>query len=215
LAPAVLFLAASAAAPTADPTLAKARALYGRAHDLTCVFEQESLWQGIDETVRSRGTLSLRFPERVRLEYDDPDGDLLVADGHLMWTYVRSLKQAVRTELDSTGYHVGRLLLAFLESSAGVTRLGEEKVGGKAAVSYSIRWVENPFRLVDLRLWMTREDGRIVRFEFEDEQGNHTRYVFSKIRFDGGVPDEQFLFTPPPGTDVVSYSAGGAGRGTE
>jgi len=206
-APAALSAPPSAAAPR-DETLEKARALYGRLSDLSASFEQVSLWQGVEEPVVARGALSLKLPDCVRLDYREPDGDVLVSDGRVLWTYVRSLRQAVRTELDSTGYHVGRLLLAFLESSAGVERIGEEKVDGKPAVHYRVHWTGNPFQLADLRVWISRAEGHVVRFEFEDSQGNRTKYVFSKIRTDRGLAERMFDFTPPPGTDVVSYAPG-------
>lgn len=215
LAATAAILVAFPGAASADETIEKARALYGRLSDLTASFEQESLWQGVEEPLQSRGTLFLRLPDRVRLEYREPEGDLLVADGRVLWTYVRSLRQAVRTELDSTGYHVGRLLLSFLESTADIEPLGEEKVGGRSAAAYRVRWSENPFRLADLRVWISRAEGYVVRFEFEDGQGNRTRYVFSKVRTDRGLSDELFRFVPPPGTDVVSYAGGRSEGGTE
>jgi outer membrane lipoprotein carrier protein len=201
------------AAGSRDETLEKARSLYGRLTDLAATFEQVSLWQGVEEPVVSRGSLSLKLPDRVRLDYREPDGDVLVSDGRVLWTYVKSLRQAVRTELDSTGYHVGRLLLAFLEESAGVERIGEETVDGKAAVHYRVLWTGNPFQLADLRVWISRAEGHVVRFEFEDSQGNRTKYVFSKIRTDRGLGERLFDFAPPPGTDVVSYAPGASAAG--
>jgi outer membrane lipoprotein carrier protein len=197
--------AASEGAPGRDP-LSRARALYGGARTVTCAFAQTSAWPGFEEEQHARGRLSLLMPGRIRLAFDEPEGDLLVSDGRQMWTYVEALRQAVHTELDSAGLHVGRLFLSFLEASADVRPAGRETVGGRPAAVYVVDWEGNPLGITELRVWIAPEDGRVTGCEFADAQGSRTRYEFSDIRFDREIPERLFEFEPPPGTDVVSYA---------
>ena len=57
--------------------------------------------------------------------------------------------------------------------------------------------------LTEVTLTLRAPEFSIEGAELLDEMGNRTRYTFSSVRRNRGLPDGLFAFEPPPGTEVV------------
>lgn len=174
---------------------------YNRASTLEADFEQRHLVQG---RVRrfEKGHLMLRKPARMRWEYTQPPGKLLVCDGRWVWLYSPTAQQVERMRLKQSDDF--RAPLAFL-----LGRLEFRRLFG------SLEW-NGDLHAARIQAWPKSDRAPFTRVEFNfDEQFSIRRLVvhapdatamefeFSSERLNVAVPDAAFRFTPPAGVPVA------------
>ncbi len=154
---------------------------------------------------KSEGVMAVQRPGLFRLEYQNPYEQLYVADSKNIWFYDRDLEQVtVKPQSDALGSTPALLLSTTepLESNFEVRELGEHE---------RYFWLElNPkdadsnFDFVKLAL-----DGDILRaMEMVDGFGQTTRLLFDPMVRNPELAADVFLFTPPPGVDVIGEPVG-------
>ncbi len=154
------------------------------------------------------GTLLMKRPGRMRWDYDQPRPKLFLTDGHMAWFYVPGEKQVRRTpvkQLDD--------LRSPLRYMLGKTKLEKELDGLSLAPDQKplnpgdvvLRGVPNGMGdRVEQTLLEITPDGLISRIVIEERDGSITEFRFLQQKENVEIPDTQFRFTPPPGTEVVA-----------
>jgi outer membrane lipoprotein-sorting protein len=146
-----------------------------------------------DGTV-SRGEFYLSRPSKLRFEYTDPKGNLLIADGNFVIYWDAGQKEASNLPIDQTplafllkpkiSLTEGLKLLSY-EHAAGVVRiqLAQSKDAGDGSVT--VAFSDQP---LELRGW------RLI-----DGQGQITDVTFSNWRFGMSLAPALFHFEDPRG----------------
>ena len=70
----------------------------------------------------------------------------------------------------------------------------------------ALQWVEAVPKVADSgfdRIRVGMRDGLPVEMEVKDAFGQVNRFSFTRISRNAAVPDSDFVFTPPPGVDVI------------
>lgn len=154
------------------------------------------------------GTLLMKRPGRMRWDYDQPRPKLFLTDGHMAWFYVPGEKQVRRApvkQLDD--------LRSPLRYMLGRTKLEKELDGLSLAPDKKplnpgdvvLRGVPNGMGdRVEQTLLEITPDGLISRIVIEERDGSITEFRFLQQKENVEIPDTQFRFTPPPGTEVVA-----------
>lgn len=150
---------------------------------------------------RATGRLRLQRPGRFRWDYQTPYSQLILADGERLWIFDPDLEQAtVRPQDEALGNSPARLLSGGLDLDANfsVIETGEREGG--------LDWVE-------VRPLGSDEEFSQVRFGFSaeglssmfmiDNLGYTTLIEFNDIRSNIELDHDVFVFTPPPGIDVI------------
>src|SRR5205807_8535487 len=83
---ALLAVSAFAADPALDTLLKGVETRYNKAKTLQVLFHEDYTPQGRPKRSES-GTLLLRKPLRMRWDYEQPKGKLIVSDGKFLWLY--------------------------------------------------------------------------------------------------------------------------------
>lgn len=185
---------------------AKVDQRYNRMRTLEARFTETYSGAGIQRT--ESGTLLMKKPGRMRWDYDQPRPKLFLTDGHTAWFYVPGEKQVRRTpvkQLDDLRSPLRYLL--------GKTKLQKELNGLSLAPDQKprnpddvvLRGVPNGMddRIEQTLLEIT-PDGLIARIVVEERDGSITEFRFLQQQENVEIPDGQFRFTPPPGTEVVA-----------
>jgi outer membrane lipoprotein carrier protein len=157
----------------------------------------------------STGTLAIRRPNRFRWDYREPHSQVIVADGERLWLYDTDLQQVTVRRLDQTLAGTPAMLLsgqADLRTGFEVERV--ESKDGLTWVALTPKRSDTDFRRVRLGL---RGDA-LAYMELEDKLGQTTLLEFSHFVRNPKVDAARFVFTPPPGADVIGDggSSGGA-----
>jgi len=214
---AVAFAATTVAA--AEDVHAIAQAVdehYNHLHSLQAEFTETYRGSGMERT--ESGTLwlaksGLKKPGKMRWEYRSPREKLFVSDGRDAWFYVPGDKQVRKTparKLDDI-----RSPLAFL---LGKSKLEKELQGLSLAPDIVplapgdvvLRGVPGAMadRVSEIVLEVNGGH-QIIRIVIDEVDGSTTEYRFSDVRENVVIPEGQFEFHPPPGTETVEGELGG------
>jgi outer membrane lipoprotein carrier protein len=185
---------------------AKVDQRYDHMRTLQARFTETYSGAGIHRT--ESGTLLMKKPGRMRWDYDQPRPKLFLTDGHAAWFYVPGEKQVRRTpvkQLDDLRSPLRYLL--------GKTKLEKELDGLSLAPDQKplntgdvvLRGIPKGMGdRIEQTLLEVTPDGLLSRIVVEERDGSVTEFRFLQQRKNVEIPDGQFRFTPPPGTEVVA-----------
>ena len=139
-----------------------------------------------------QGTFSLKRPGKMRIDYDAPIKDFVVADGKFVYFWDAELKQQQNAPIGSTMADVilrpelklsGDVTVTDVQRDAGVVDIGlvDSKEPGKGKLT--LVFEENPFQL---RKWKVL-----------DATGATTEVSLSDLQPGAKLDDEQFYFRDP------------------
>ena len=194
--------ASSAAGPQLGDVLANIERHYNSLATLRVYFSQTVSYAGRPPRVE-RGTLSLLRPQKMRWEYEQPPGKLLVGDGNVLHMYNRQTNQVRPVRLDQTGdlraplsFLLGRLRfrrqfrnLYFEEIDGRTTLVGEGRPGKDYYSRVEFRYDPDDFHLE--RLNVIGRDDTVTTFTFKGEIVN------------ASMDPALFEFQPPAGAEIL------------
>jgi outer membrane lipoprotein carrier protein len=216
---AVLLLAVAATSVAgAEDVHAIAQAVdehYNHLRSLRAEFTEEYRGAGMERT--ESGTVwlekgGMKKPGKMRWEYRSPREKLFVSDGTSAWFYVPGDRQVRKT--DARKLDDVRSPLAFL---LGKSKLEKELQGLSlapdvepvAAGDVVLRGVPQALadRVSEILLEVTPEH-RIARIVIDEVDGSATEYRFSEQKENVAIPEGEFQFSPPPGTETIEGELG-------
>lgn len=183
---------------------------YNQLQSLEAEFTEIYQGSGIERT--ESGTLWLKKPGKMRWEYRSPEQKLFVGDGRDAWLYLPAEKQARKSSMRNLDDL--RSPLAFL---LGKTKLEKELQLLSFAPDIepwkpedSIlrgvpRGMEDRIRQVLLEI---TPEHRIARILIHGVDDSITEYRFNNQKENVEVPERQFRFSAPAGTEVIEDEGG-------
>jgi outer membrane lipoprotein carrier protein len=199
---------------TADPSTDtpeevadKVQAIYKGFSDLQATFIQRATNRLSGVTQQAAGRLFLKWPGKMRWEYETPEPRLFLIDGKTLWSYSPLERQAVAQEISgalSTG-PIGILFgLSSLRRDFRVRAILH--AGAKDGQDYLLDLVPKGQDLSFKRVILAvhRETFLIQRLTVFDLYGNTTVIELADLKVNDGLKEGLFRFSPPPGTDVVA-----------
>jgi len=156
----------------------------------------------------SRGTLYQRRPDRILLDFSEPEGDIIVSDGTYFWVYYPSANadQVLRSPAGEAGAGGVDLQAQFIGDPTDrfdYTMQGTETIAGRRAHVFTLVPRGNAgYR--QLKVWIDAEDSLVRRFELTELNGSVREFTLSNVQRNPTIPDERFTFTPPPNARVVT-----------
>jgi len=167
---------------------------------LTASFTQQT----VDKTLRilqeSTGQLWVNPGGKFRIETTGPSDQILVSDGTNFWVYDADLEQVIISRLEADLSQVPVLLLggnlADIKSAYAVSYY-EDEMGEN--------YVLSPMSSESLftSLSISFQQSIPVRIAILDALGQRTVINLADVKSDHNIPPATFLFTAPPGTDVI------------
>ena len=217
LAPVLLALSLpSGAGAQADPDpyriLERAASGYDAVRGFCAEFEQERIVPLLNQTTRSRGSLCQMDPAYLSMDFSEPDGDRVVADGDHLWMYYPSVNpgQVVRTRLGGAGGRTFDFQREFLQNASErfeAAYRGREIVTGRPTHALVLRPKEPAAGYEEARVWVEVERGLVRKVEIEEENQSIRRVVLSDIRVNPGLEASRFAFEPPPDARIIDRAA--------
>jgi outer membrane lipoprotein carrier protein len=156
----------------------------------------------------SRGTLYQRRPDRIKLDFSEPDGDVIVSDGTYFWLFYPSAtpNQVIRTPASQGGASAVDLQAQFVGDPTErftYTRQGSEEVNGRPAHVFTLV-PRQDLGYKQLKVWIDARDALVRQFELTENNGMVRHIELSNIERNPVLGDDVFRFTPPAGVRVVT-----------
>ncbi len=171
------------------------------ARSLSASFEQTVAGANGAVSQRSTGTMMVSRPQLFRWEVQTPFAQLIVADGKEVWVHDPDLDQAVVRRFDRQLADTPALLFG-----GDARRIGErfrvsvlEDKGG--SLRFELSPVSEDALFETLRVGFKGDALRDMTLV--DGLGQKTTITFSDVKLNPAIPPARFVFTPPPGTDVI------------
>ncbi len=201
-----------AQAPDAGDILDRAVAIYARVNTLRADFTQFIRDPMLGTADTSWGEFLQQRPGKFALRWQRPKGDLIVADGRVMWIFLPSSapSQVVKTTLTGKPGESADLVADFLDQPRQrftVAYVRADSVGNRPADVLALVPRQPgtlPYRRV--LIWVDRADTLVHRVELNEGSGAVRRITLDRIRTNVPIPASSFVFRPPTGVRIVDAS---------
>jgi chaperone LolA len=195
------------AADSAELILARAAEAYRAATTLRSEFVQKIEIPALETAKEGRGVVFQRKPNYFLMRFEEPKGDIVVADGQWFWMYYPSAQpdQVIRTAIDQTaeGATLGGQFLVSPTERYVATYVQRDVVNHRAAFLLSlVPRFEAPYTLV--RVWIDAEDYLVRKFEIREENETVRTITLTNVEAGINLPQDLFRFSPPPGVEVFT-----------
>jgi outer membrane lipoprotein carrier protein len=166
-------------------------------------FLQESTIKSMEITDFAAGRVYVRYPGMMRWEYEKPEPQVIITDGHKLWIY-RPLDNQVMTGNAPVFFRDGKGA-SFLSD----IRLVRQKFTitlhpPEGEYLYELRLVprEKTLNISQIRLYVVPRAFTIARVVTLDDYGDDTRIDIVNPQFNVELDPALFKFDIPPGADV-------------
>ncbi len=197
----LVYCTARLFAQDSDALIRKVDDHYNHLKSLRAHYTEHYAGMGMDRT--ESGTLLLKKPGRMRWNYDKPVGKVFVLDGKYAWFYTPGDAQAQRIpakQLDDLRSPL-RFLLGHTQLKKELDQLTVPPEGAGFKISGVPKGMEQRVKLLTLGVTSA---GTIERMRLEEIGGAITEFTFTGIEENVPVKNEDFVFRPPAGVNVVN-----------
>ncbi|HEX2723694.1 MAG TPA: outer membrane lipoprotein carrier protein LolA [Gemmatimonadaceae bacterium] len=204
-----LVAAAAAQGQTPDAIITRAADEYARLQSVRAEFTQKLTNPLTGSTALSRGVLLRRAPNLLAVNFTDPKGDRVVADGRFVWVYLPSSapNQVIRMGAKSSNSMAmidpGEIFLSSPSTRYTVTAAGTATVEGRKMniVSLVPKKANNAF--TSAKVWVDASDNSVRQFELVDLNGLTRLVTITKLQKNSPIEKSAFKFTPPKNARVL------------
>ena len=153
-----------------------------------------------DTLQQSQGQFAMKRPGKFRWHTQLPFEQLLVSDQETLWLYDPDLEQVTVRPFDQRLQQTPALLLngglAQLRANYTISRLDSAEHQAYQLLPIA----EEPLFKA---LYLTFTEGQLTEMKLLDSLGQETQFLLSELQVNIALDEQQFHFTPPPGTDVL------------
>ncbi|MFN2238818.1 MAG: outer membrane lipoprotein carrier protein LolA [Thermoanaerobaculia bacterium] len=159
----------------------------------------------------STGTFVFSRPNRALWTYDQPKRvDMLVADGW-MTTYYPDLRRAERIEIKKYEDRIFRYLGAGTGAISDLDAFFEfQLIDTSTSPTYRLELTPRSKRVAkrvkQIKVWIDRESYLTTAFEYQEGDGDLTRYEFSAVKVNRPLPDSKFELSLPSSVSVETMA---------
>ena len=186
-----------------DDILKKVEAIY-TASEFSADFIQVSTIKAMEISDSASGKLFVKYPGKMRWEYQEPDEQVIVSNGIQLWMY-RPDDQQVMVGDAATFFGEGKgagflsdiqLLRKDFDITLEEIRFGEY---------YNLKLIprKKNWDLARIHLLVSKESFYIFQVYTYNAYDDATRIEFLNLQFDTQFDDGLFIFTIPKGVDVL------------
>lgn len=152
------------------------------------------------QRVAESGRFIVRRPGQFRWETGQGPAQIMVTDGRNLWFYDRDLEQVtVKPARSALTVTPAMLLVGHVNVREQFNIAVKDRSLGLDWIAVAPKGADAEFR--SARLGFTGNDLR--RMEIEDKLGQKTTLVFSKSSRNAPLAPDTFVFSIPPGADVI------------
>lgn len=203
----MVFGPAQVAQDQAEDILARAAKAYEGVVTLRSEFVQKIVIPALEREKEGRGVVYQKKPNFFLMKFEEPEGDIVVADGEWLWMYYTAQpEQVIRTVIHQTSENasLGGEFVVNPTARYVATYVAREDVGDRPTHLLSlVPKFDAPYTLV--RVWIDASDYLVRKTEIHEEHTETVRTLtFTNLVVGIDLPDELFSFSVPPGVEVFT-----------
>ena len=167
-------------------------------------FVQESTIKAMDIADFASGKIFVRYPGMMRWEYEKPEKQTIITDGHKLWIYRPSDNQVLTGSAPvffSDGK--GASFLSDIKLIRQKFRISLEDSKEDFFYELKLQPLEKKLDVTDIRLAVTKKSFTVIRIITYNSYGDENRIEFANHQFDVKLNDSLFSFKIPAGADVL------------
>lgn len=201
---AVLGAARQAPVPTAANLAQLIQSHYVMVKDFTADFTHSYKGGLLPQTSVEYGKVKIKKPGRMHWSYTKPEIKEIVADGRMLYTYIKADRVCYVNDLPAGDAAPTALL--FLTGRGDLMRDFKTAL---SPVQSPTEWrlqltpIKKESDFTQLTIGVDPKSLRMITLESIDADGGKSTFTFSNMRENTSVPDKEFAFTPPKGVDVI------------
>ena len=199
--------AAAAEIKDAESVVEGLQKRYDSTVDFVADFFQETNLKTLNRRVKAWGKVYFRRPGKMLWRYNEPKGQVFLADGKYLYYYQPEQKQVIKSRL-STAIRSGTPL-SFLLGIGDLKRDFKATLVSTDKEFYVVRLTpkEAMEGIGDLLLGIEIKEFDILWAQIEDAIGNVTTIRFSSMQRGVGLRDSIFNLQIPDGVDIVELGS--------
>jgi len=180
---------------------------YDSAVDFVADFRQETEVKTLNRNLKARGKVYFKRPGKMLWRYDEPKGELVLADGKSLYYYQPEQRQVIKSPLKNA--FRSDIPLSFLLGIGNLKRDFRLSLKGLEQQHYVLQLhpKNESGRFGEILLGLERQAFDIAWARIRDAAGNITTIRFSGIRKGIGLKDSLFRLQLPDGVDVVELGS--------
>ncbi len=167
-------------------------------------FIQEATVKAMQITDFASGKIFVRYPGKMRWEYEKPEKQVIITDGFKLWIY-RPADNQVMVGSAPAFFSDGKGA-SFLSDITLIRKKFNISLGqSKDDFFYELKLepLEKTLDVTDIRLSVTKNTFTVIRVVTYNSYGDENRIELLNHRFKVNLEDSLFSFDAPPGTDVL------------
>jgi outer membrane lipoprotein carrier protein len=197
--------APAAAAPDASEIAERMQQFYDKTRTFKSDFRQRYLIKHRNKTKDNRGQVIFQKPGKMSWRYTN-NGNRVVSDGKIIKVYEEENRQMYEQPMDKSQYPAALVFLmgaGSLKQTFNLQKLDSEKM--KCTGCYVLlAEPKNPTPAYQkVLLYVDAKTYQVRRVLLLDAQGNSNRFDFESPAVNVKVPPNEFVYVPPPGTQVI------------
>jgi outer membrane lipoprotein carrier protein len=167
-------------------------------------FAQESTLKAMDITDFASGKIFVRYPGMMRWEYEKPEKQIIVTDGHKLWIYRPDDNQVTTGSAPAFfGDGKGASFLSDIKLIRRKFKISLENSNDDFFYELKLQPQEKTLDVTDIQLSVTKNTFTVVRIITYNSYGDENRIELLNHQFDVELDDSLFSFEIPPGADVL------------
>jgi outer membrane lipoprotein carrier protein len=167
-------------------------------------FIQESTLKALDITDSATGRIMVKYPGRMRWEYEKPDKQIIITDGKSLWIY-RSEDNQVLTGSAPVFFGEGKGA-GFLSNMTVLRKkfnISIKNTTPGGLITLQLIPVKKAFDISEIYLLLSNKTFVVTEIVTCNTYGDTTRITLNNIYFTKDMDDSAFAFTLPEDADIL------------
>jgi outer membrane lipoprotein carrier protein len=167
-------------------------------------FIQESTIKAMEIIDYASGKIFVRYPGMMRWEYEKPEKQIIITDGHKLWIHRPADNQVLTGSAPAFfGDGKGASFLSDIKLVRQKFKISLEESKESLFYELNLQPLEKKLDVADIRLSITKNTFNVVRIITYNTYGDENRIEFANLQFQVKLSDSLFSFEIPPGSDVL------------
>jgi outer membrane lipoprotein carrier protein len=200
-------------AQTPEAIMQRASSAYLQMNTVRAEFDQSISNPLTGTNAVSHGVMLRKAPNLLSVNFTDPKGDRVVADGKSLWVYLPSSAPNQVMRLPANGKSTmalvepGELFLSSPASRYEITGNGTAVISGHRTNVIALVPKQSNGIFTRAKVWIDAQDNSIRQFEVVDANGLTRVVTITKLQANVDIPSSAFRFTPPKNARILDSSA--------